>query len=193
MHRKIGGPRPSLPQCIILLCFATAVTAHNIPHSSGQRAHQNGHSQQGNDALQALHQPLQAATLQDTGAVSQREDTQPALAHADHRSTDTIQPRTVSLYSTRGTVDAVVSGSSNRNQGRRSVGLSFQDQRRLQQEVELHSKGKGDNSWRKDRDVNEEQMEEDILAAAASKSDKARECIMCLDSSLSAGQAACYT
>ena len=88
-------------------------------------------------------------------------------------------------------MDAVVSGSSNRNQGRRSVGLSFQDQRRLQQEVELHSKGKGDNSWRKDRDVNEEQMEEDILAAAASKSDKARECIMCLDSSLSAGQAAC--
>ena len=159
--------RGLISSCLTLVCCITAIAAYSAPHSGTEKtAHGlNELPQRRSYAPEALQHPLHSVILEDVDLLPQPADTQPLPAHAPHSLQETIQPL-------KRDMNTAESRRRSENQGRRSAGVRFQSRRQLQQGGELHSRGKGDNSWRKDPELEEEQRDQDILAAAASKSDK---------------------
>ena len=174
MSRSSRGPRPSLTGCLTLVCCVTAIAAYPAPHSTSESTVDGLRElpQRRSYAREAFQHPLHSATLENMGLLSQ-----PGGIHsapAAHSQQETIQSLETQSKHLRSDLYTAVSDKRSRKHKRRGAGVRLQSRRRLQQEGELHSRGKGDNLWREDPKLVAEQRDEDILAAAASKSDKVR-------------------
>ena len=150
--------------CISALCCLTAVTALRLPQDITDTR----------TALSDYSEQQQSEPLGTAHPASRLEQSQHSTGLATPAfSGTTARRRLVNLWHRQG---AELSRLSRGGHALGNLRARFYPQtaqrRRLQQEVVLHSKGKGDNSWRKDPDVAEAQRRKDEAAAAASHSDK---------------------